>query len=76
MKWTSKVIKVGNSLAIVIPKELCRMHNIEPGDKFDVEELDKSFCLKPVNRKKWDDGYKKWLKKFGKDYKSEIEDLK
>lgn len=75
MRWTGKVFKVGNSLAVTIPSELCRMHNIEAGDKFEAKTHEGGFVLESVNVKKWDDGYRKWLKGFREEYISEINDL-
>jgi antitoxin component of MazEF toxin-antitoxin module len=46
-KETRKIIKVGNSLAITLPREYIKAHGLEAGDKMDLY-FDEILHIEPV----------------------------
>ena len=48
----SKVIKLGNSLAIVIPKEVCDELDIKKGHYLAIQIEEDSMIIKKVGKKK------------------------
>jgi len=59
-KETRKIIKVGGSLAITLPKEYIEVHSLRAGDKVDlyydeilhIEPIKKEQILKKLGKKK------------------------
>jgi putative addiction module antidote len=49
-----KIIKVGSSAAVTIPKERLKEFNVKPGDQvyFDVDKTKSSFVYTPVKKLK------------------------
>lgn len=41
MKIIKKIIKVGDSLAITIPKWICNLMDLKAGDNIEIKELNK-----------------------------------
>lgn len=47
----SKVIRLGNSLALVIPKEVCKELNIKKGNYLAIQLKENSMIIKKVGKK-------------------------
>ncbi len=52
MTITTKITKVGNSSAIIIPKELMDKLNLKQGEELSLSEIDAGLLLTPYNEKK------------------------
>jgi putative addiction module antidote len=48
---TKKVTQLGNSAAIVLPKDILAMMNIGIGDEVELSLVDKSLVVKPLTEK-------------------------
>ncbi len=48
---TKKVTALGNSAAIVLPKDILAMMNIGIGDEVELSMVDKSLVVKPLTEK-------------------------
>lgn len=51
MIYVQKVIKVGNSLAVTIPKEIVKKYGLKPGDKVQTYCYDDLFVIRLNNKK-------------------------
>ena len=60
ISFQTKVIKIGNSVGIILPKPLCRAMNLKVGDLVDMSlGPNKRIIVRKANRKEIAD----WLKK-------------
>lgn len=51
MIYAQKIIKVGNSLAVTIPKEIVKEYGLKPGDKIQTYCYDDVFVIRLNNKK-------------------------
>ncbi|WP_206018684.1 AbrB/MazE/SpoVT family DNA-binding domain-containing protein [Rubritalea profundi] len=52
MAMTAKVTKVGNSSALILPKELMAKLNLEQGDSVSLTEVAAGVVISPYDRQK------------------------
>lgn len=74
---TQKVIKVGTSAAVVIPKEYLKKFGIKIGDNITVEADEKlqTFMIKATERVMTNKELVSWTRKFIHKYRSALEEL-
>lgn len=58
---TTKLIKVGNSYGVTIPKELMEKYNLNEGVELYIIEQNDGFTITP-----YDPEFKKWFNSFDK----------
>ncbi|MBI2086804.1 MAG: AbrB/MazE/SpoVT family DNA-binding domain-containing protein [Candidatus Zambryskibacteria bacterium] len=73
---TQKVIKIGDSAAVVIPKKSLKELGIRPGDKVsvDIDKKQRRVSIEPVI-KEVDKELISWTKKFIERYRPALEAL-
>ncbi|MEJ6701950.1 MAG: AbrB/MazE/SpoVT family DNA-binding domain-containing protein [Akkermansiaceae bacterium] len=52
MSVTAKITKVGNSSALIIPKEIMDRLNLTQGDSVNISETADGVCVTPYDEKK------------------------
>lgn len=77
---TQKIIKVGNSVALTLPKEFVQEANLHEGDVMEVETNAnlKVFFARPQNggtKTSLTPEFKDWLDNFIKEYKPVLDEL-
>jgi len=80
MVYTQKIIKVGNSAAITIPKEFLDESGLKVGDEIAVEANGKLKSIYAKPQKMSDQAaltpeFKEWLDKFTEEYKPILKKL-
>ncbi len=69
----AKIRKVGNSLGLILPKQLVEELHLKTGDKLSVEKKGSGIELQPVDQEfeDWADAYRQ----LNKDYKDVLKEL-
>jgi putative addiction module antidote len=48
---TKKITSLGNSAAVVLPKDVLQMMNVQIGDEVELKLIDRTLVLRPVSEK-------------------------
>jgi putative addiction module antidote len=48
---TKKITTLGNSAAVVLPKDVLQMMNLQIGDEVELKLIDRTLVLRPVSEK-------------------------
>ena len=69
----AKIRKVGNSLGLILPKQLVEELHLKTGDKLRIEKKGSGIELQPVDQEfdDWADAYRQ----LNKDYKDVLKEL-
>jgi len=69
----AKIRKVGNSLGVLLPKQLTDELHLEPGDKITIERSGSNIELRPIDPEfeEWAEAYRK----VNTDYKDVLKEL-
>ena len=74
-----KIIKVGNSYAVTIPKKFIDKYQWKIGQNIHVDENEEQPLLtiadQPIEKKPLDPEFYEWLKSFNKKYKTALAQL-
>lgn len=77
-----RVVQIGNSIGVVIPKSLRRKIGLKPGDKVEVDEgsyndevIIRKNEKKTVKRSTITPEFMSWLESFNKRYSSALKEL-
>jgi putative addiction module antidote len=71
---TQKVLQIGSSAGITIPKEALKKHHIQVGDEISVEITDTGLSVKPLFKVEGE--LVEWTKSFIEKYRPALEALK
>jgi putative addiction module antidote len=48
---TKKITTLGNSAAVVLPKDVLQMMNVQIGDEVELKLIDRTLVLRPISEK-------------------------
>lgn len=72
---TKKITQLGNSAAIVLPKDILALMNLGIGDEVEIKLVDKSLVVKPLSENARQELFETALRKVMLERKSMLENL-